>query len=153
MRDKVWKHCPSCGSRDSMKLKTDVTETFKSQSGLITKVTGLSLYICKKCRDSIATNSSDRKINSAITELKAHELSATIVAADIASVDDVVKVTGVSRQAVHQMMKDGRIQYVFVGDLRFPLWKEVKRLESEKKRVPRRKKKRFCKLVEEIISC
>lgn len=141
MREKIWKDCPACGARNSMKLKNNVSKTFKGQSGRSAKVDGLALYVCSKCGDSIATNSSDRKINSAIAELKARELSNTVVAAEIASVEEVVHVAGITRQAVHQMIKDGRIQYVFVGDLRFPLKEEVKRIASEKKKEQSRKKR------------
>lgn len=140
MREKIWKHCPACGAKDSMKLKENQSQTFKGQTGKSIKVDGLSLYVCTKCGDSIATKSSDKKINASITELRARELSETIVAAEISSVDEVVKAAGITRQAVHQMMNDGRIQYVFIGELRFPLKQEVKRIKLVKKKEQSKKK-------------
>jgi YgiT-type zinc finger domain-containing protein len=121
MKEKIWKDCPSCGSKDSMKFKKNLKKKFnylQYGSILIEKLDG---YECSNCKDVIFTKKSQSLINSKVAELKAKVDSDRIVASQLASVDEVAKKFKVSRQAVHKMMNTGRIRYVFVGDIRLPL--------------------------------
>jgi excisionase family DNA binding protein len=121
MKEKVWKDCPSCGSKDSMKFKKDLKEKLKYLDYGNLLVEKLEGYECSKCKDVVFMKKSQSIINSKIAELKAKVDSDRIVASKLASVDEIAKRLKVSRQAVHKMMNNGRIRYVFVGDIRLPL--------------------------------
>lgn len=121
MKEKVWKDCPSCGSKDSMVYKKNLKEKFNYLhygNLIIEKIEG---YECSECKEVIFTKKSQSIINSKVAELKAKVDSDRIVASQLASVDEIAKKYKVSRQAVHKMMNTGRIRYVFVGDIRLPL--------------------------------
>lgn len=121
MRQKKWKDCPSCGSMGSMKLKKGVKETFKNKEYKAITITGLEGYFCDQCKDGIYTIKSQSKISSVLAEEMAKQDSARIVASKLITIDEAAKKLKKSRQRIHQMMDEGKLHYVFVGNLRFPI--------------------------------
>ncbi|WCL50684.1 hypothetical protein [Leptospira sp. GIMC2001] len=121
MKDKVWKDCPSCGSQGSMKKKLNLKTNFIVKDYGKEMVNGLEGYECNKCGDAIFSKRSQSKINATIAELKAKVDSDKVVASQLASVDEMAKKYKITRQAIHKMMNNGKIRYVFVGDIRLPL--------------------------------
>ncbi|EKO51669.1 hypothetical protein LEP1GSC132_0304 [Leptospira kirschneri str. 200803703] len=124
MKDKKWIDCPSCGAEESMVFKSDVTENYSIKDYGSIKITRLDGYFCKVCKDGIFTRRSQNHINSVIAEFKAKKDAEVTVAADLISVDQMAKRLKLSRQSIHKMMNDGKIRYVFVGDIRLPLKKQ-----------------------------
>ena len=136
MKDRVWKDCPVCGSKDSMVYKENVTETYKTQSGNVKpfKVTELSGYFCKVCKDGIFTKRSSNKIRAAKAHHMAKYLATVTVWSDLATPDKVAEALGVTRQRVVYMMKDGLISYALhESGVKMPLRSEIERLVKAKK--------------------
>ena len=126
MKDRKWSDCPSCGANGSMTLKKGMKEIYQVKNyGTIT-VSNLSGYECAKCKERIFQIKSSNKINSAIVDLKAKKDSDKIVASQLVPVEEFMKKFGKTRQRIHQMMEEGKIQYAYVGNLRFPLRSELK---------------------------
>lgn len=131
MKERKWKDCPVCGKADSMDLHRGVNKTLKTKSGY-SKTIEIDLYVCDSCNEGIPTNAASKIIAETTAELKALELSNTVLAKEIASVEEVMKMTNTTRQAVHKMMKTGRLESVYVADKRYPLKKELHRIQMER---------------------
>ena len=125
MREKQWVNCPSCGAQGSMKLKKRVYDTFKSKDYDPIKVGPLGGYFCRKCNDGIYTLASRRVIQPQLAEGRAKQDSDRVVASELMTVEEAVRKLNKSRQRVHQMMKEGKIRYVFVGTKRIPIRKAL----------------------------
>lgn len=132
MKEKKWKDCPVCGKENSMSLQKGVNKTLKTKSGFL-KTVAVDLYVCSSCGEAIPTHAGAKLIAETTAELKAKELSNTVIAKDIASVEDVMRVTKTTRQAVHKMMISGRLESVFVAGNRYPLRKDLQRIAGAKK--------------------
>lgn len=128
MKDKKWVNCPSCGAKGSMSLKNNINEIYHIKNYGVLKISNLSGYECNQCKERIFLIKSSNKINSAIIDLKAKKDSNKIFASDLVPVEEFMKKFGKTRQRIHQMMNEGKIQYAYVGDLRFPLKSELKRV-------------------------
>ncbi|EMY78919.1 hypothetical protein LEP1GSC060_0845 [Leptospira weilii serovar Ranarum str. ICFT] len=125
MRNKEWIDCPSCGAKSSMILKSNVTENYSVKDYGFIKITGLNGHFCKVCKDGIFTRKSQNHINSVVAEFKAKKDAQVTIVADLISVNQMAKKLKLSRQSIHKMMTDGKIRYVFVGDIRLPLKKQT----------------------------
>jgi YgiT-type zinc finger domain-containing protein len=135
MKEKKWIDCPSCGSKGSMKLKNNVSETYRNPGyGPIT-VKQLDGYFCAVCGEGIYTIKSNKKIVSTLADEKARQDSKRIVASEILDVESVAKTLAVTRQRIHQMMDEGKISYVYVGKYRFPVRRNEQSLKLLKKRI------------------
>jgi YgiT-type zinc finger domain-containing protein len=128
MKNKKWTDCPSCGAKGSMKLKKGIKEIYQVKNYGTIPISDLSGYECSKCNERIYLIKSSNKINSAITDLKAKKDSDIIVASQLVLVEEFMKKLGKSRQRIHQMMEEGKIQYVYIGNLKFPLRSELNRI-------------------------
>ncbi len=121
MKEKKWVNCPSCGSKNSMELKKKLTENYHIKDYGSVKISGLEGHFCKICKDGFYNIKSQNHINSIVAEYKARKDANSIVAAELVSVDEMAKKLKRTRQAIHKMMNNGKIKYVFVGDIRLPL--------------------------------
>ena len=121
MKEKKWVDCPSCGSKDSMALKTNITENYHVKDYGNLKITGLDGYFCKVCKDGIYSIKSQNLIHALVAEFKARKDANSVVAAELVSVDQMAKRLKITRQSIHKMMNKGKIKYVFVGDIRLHL--------------------------------
>ncbi|TGM22019.1 hypothetical protein [Leptospira meyeri] len=114
-KDKKWVDCPVCGSAGSMVLETNRTfESNIKDLGKL-KVTGLSGYFCKVCKDGFFNRSSMNKIEEAHMRLKAESESQVVRVSEIVRVSEVTKVLHKTRQEVYRMMKTGKLPYVLVA--------------------------------------
>jgi Ser-tRNA(Ala) deacylase AlaX len=121
VREKMWNDCPSCGTVGSMKKKVNLKDNLIVKDYGKISLDHLEGYECSKCHDAIFSKRSQSMINAKIAELKAKVDSNKIVASQLASVDEMAKKYKITRQAIHKMMNNGKIRYVFVGDIRLPL--------------------------------
>lgn len=133
MKEKKWTDCPSCGSKGTMKSKKGIYETYNLKGYAPIKVGPLEGQFCSVCGDGFYSIKSERILNSQIAESKAKQDSKRTVASDLLDVDTIAKKLGISRQRIHQMMSEGKLQYVYVGSLRFPLKRNEARFKSIKK--------------------
>lgn len=124
MKEKKWVDCPSCGSKNSMVLKSNLTENYHVKDYGSVKITGLAGHFCKVCKDGFYNIKSQNHINSTVAAFKARQDSNSVVAAELVSVDEMAKRLKRTRQSIHKMMNNGKIKYVFVGDIRLPLKKQ-----------------------------
>jgi YgiT-type zinc finger domain-containing protein len=118
---KKWKDCPSCGAKNSMKNKTNISETYTSSGYKPITIHSLDGYFCSVCSEGFFSLKSEKIINSRLADEKAKQDSDKIVASELIEIDAVAKKLSVSRQRIHQMMNEGKIKYVYVGKLKFPL--------------------------------
>ena len=121
MKEKNWVDCPLCGSKNSMVFKSNLSETYNVKDYGSIKITGLSGQFCKVCKDGFYNIKSRNQINALVAEFKARKDANSVVAADLVSVDQMAKKLKKTRQSIHKMMNNGKIKYVFVGDIRLPL--------------------------------
>jgi hypothetical protein len=133
MKEKNWINCPSCGSRGTMKPKQGIYETYNIKGYAPIKVGPLDGQFCLVCGDGFYSIKSGRTVNSQIAESKAKQDSDRTVASELLDVNTIAKKLGISRQRIHQMMSEGKLQYVYVGSLRFPLKRNEARLKKIKK--------------------
>jgi len=121
MREKKWTDCPSCGSIKSMKYKRKAIESYNIKNYGKLKISGLDGYFCRKCMDGVFTKNSQKIINSKIAEFKASIDAKKVVAADLISVSDMAKKLNKTKQAIHKMMNEGRLKYVYAAGLKLPV--------------------------------
>jgi hypothetical protein len=121
MKEKKWVDCPCCGSKGTMKIKSGIHETYRLQGYKPIRIGPLEGSFCSICREGFYTLKSEKFIHSRVAEEKAKQDSDRIVASEILEIEDVVKKLHVTRQRVHQMMKEGKLKYVYVGKTRMPL--------------------------------
>lgn len=121
MKITKWVDCPSCGSKNSMKLKKNITETYNFSGYTPITINALDGYFCSICSEGFYSLKSEKIINSKLAAEKAKQDSTKIVASDLMEIDTIAKKLSVSRQRVHQMMNEGKLRYVYVGKLKFPL--------------------------------
>lgn len=125
MKDKKWVNCPSCGSSNSMQFKKNVFETYQYKNEPKITIGPLSGYFCKKCNDGIFNQKSSKLIKTKLTEHRARCDAKTTPASALMLVKEASQILKVTRQAVYKMMKEGKIESVFIGDLRLPKRKSV----------------------------
>jgi YgiT-type zinc finger domain-containing protein len=121
MKIKKWKDCPSCGSKNSMNHKKNISETYIISGYEPITIGSLDGYFCSECSEGFYSIRSEKIINSKLAEEKAKKDSDKIVASELMEIDTIAKILSVSRQRIHQMMNEGKIRYVYVGKLKFPL--------------------------------
>ena len=135
MKEKKWKDCPMCGSKGSMKHKTGLTETYKLKGYAPIEIGLLDGYFCDVCSEGFYSIKSEKLINSGLADKKAQQDSQRIFASELLEVDATSKILSVSRQRIHQMMKEGKIEYVYLGRLRFPLKRSIQQAKVAIKRI------------------
>ena len=126
MREKKWKNCPSCGSKNSMIYKKNLSIHYNSKNYGEIIIKNLAGYECKICKEAIFTNKADRLRQSELTRRIALFETKKTYASELVPIEEFAKITNRSRQRIHQMMDEGKIRYIFIGDkLRFPLRSEA----------------------------
>jgi len=141
MKEKKWIDCPSCGSKGTMKIKKNLFETYSIKGYAPISINHLDGQFCEVCGEGFYSVKSERHIASTVADEKAKQDSARTVASELIEVETMAHLLSVSRQRVHQMMDEGKIQYVYVGKLRFP----VKKSSSHGKILHRKDKKNSMK--------
>jgi len=134
MKLKKWKDCPSCGAKGSMKYKKNITETFNIEGYEPFIIVSLDGYFCSVCSEGFYSNKSEKIINSNLADEKAKQDSQKIVASELIEIDTLARKLSVSRQRIHQMMDEGKIRYVYVGKLKFPVKSGIASAKSAVKR-------------------
>jgi len=112
MRDKVWKNCPSCGSENSMNRSDKLK--FESKKHHI-HLKNLHGYTCKVCHDGVFDTKSNNLVQAEIYRVRALRDAEKVPAAQLMLIADAAKRLHVTKQAIHKMMKQGRLGYVFVA--------------------------------------
>ncbi|TGM87894.1 type II toxin-antitoxin system MqsA family antitoxin [Leptospira licerasiae] len=116
MKEKVWKDCPSCGSRDSMQYKKKQKFTAKVHgSDETVNVTDLDGYFCSVCGEGIYTRQSQAKINEEVARVKAIIASKEVTVSEVIKVEELTGLLKTTRQNIHSMMKTGKLPYVIVS--------------------------------------
>lgn len=134
MREKKWKNCPSCGSGNSMIYKKNLFIKYNNKNYGEIIIKNLDGYECKVCKEAIFTNKSDRKRQSELSRQIALLETKKTYASELVPIEEFAKITNRSRQRIHQMMDEGKIRYIFIGDkLRFPLRSEASKFGINKK--------------------
>lgn len=127
MRQKKWVNCPACGAKASMEYRKAVAERFAPFGYAPIAVKGLDGYFCSRCGDGFWSLRSERRIAATLGEEMARQDTKRVVASKIASVREAAKAMNLTPQAVHKMMRQGRLRYVFAGDLRLPIRSELEK--------------------------
>lgn len=120
MKQKKWTDCPSCGAKGSMNFKKYRNKLFVSKKYPSIKIGPVSEYVCKKCGDGLYTIKSSNLIEAKLAEHRAYHEAKTTMVAEVIHVADASKVLRMSRQGVIQLMKRGKLPYVFLGKSRLP---------------------------------
>lgn len=120
MKQKEWKNCPACGAKGSMNLKKYLRKRFDSKSYPSIQIGPVSLFECKQCHDGIYTLESSNLIEAKLSEHKARHDAKTTVIEEVMHVSEASKVLKMTRQGIIQLMKRGKIPYVFFGKSRVP---------------------------------
>jgi YgiT-type zinc finger domain-containing protein len=141
MKEKKWIDCPSCGSKGSMKTKKNLCETYSIKGYAPITIDHLDGQFCTVCGEGFYSIASEKLIKATVADEKAKQDSGRTVASELIEVDTMAHLLSISRQRVHQMMDEGKIQYVYVGKLRFP----VKNAASRIKVMHRKDKKKTVK--------
>lgn len=120
-KDRIYKDCPVCGAIGSMQHKNDLT--FEGKSKLVgeIKLKNLHGFLCKECKEGFFDIASKNKISLAIADEKAKILSSKLKISEIVDVNALVKVSGLTRQMIHSLMKEGKIPYVYAAGKRTPI--------------------------------
>lgn len=121
MKQKKWKHCPACGTKDSMAFKKTLKQTIHLKEYPPLTISNLEGYECHKCKEAILNIQTCRQVDRLMGEHKAKVDSKRVVAAELTEVAALTKTLGVSRQRIHQMMIAGKIPYVFIDQVRVPI--------------------------------
>ena len=130
-KDRIYKDCPVCGAIGSMQHKNDLT--FEGKSKLVgeIKLKNLHGFLCKECKEGFFDIASKNKISQAIADEKAKILSNKLKISEIVDVNTLVKVSGLTRQMIHSLMKEGKIPYVYAAGKRTPI-KETEKVIRER---------------------
>ena len=130
-KDRIYKDCPVCGAIGSMLHKTDLTFEGKSKAIGEIKLKKLSGYLCQECKEGFYDIASKNKISQAIADEKAKILSNKLKISEIIDVNSLVKISGLTRQMIHTLMKEGKVPYVYAAGKRTPI-KETERIIRER---------------------
>lgn len=121
MREKIWKDCPACGSKASMKRENHRRDVFAREGHSLT-IKGLSGQFCTVCNEGFYDLASQKKISAELGKFLARiDSEKPIPAKYIISVKELARRYDVSPKRVHQMMDEGKVRYVNVADLHLPL--------------------------------
>lgn len=121
MREKKWKNCPCCGAKDSMAFKDNVRKKYSMKSYPPLWISSISGYRCKLCHEMILSRQSSRDIDSHMMAHKAAHDAKKVTAARLMLAKTAAAILHVTLQAIHKMMREGRLAYVFIDNMRFPL--------------------------------
>ena len=124
-----------------MKSKKNLSETYLPQGYTAITIKNLDCQFCNICGDGFYSLKSEKIIKATMAEEKARQDSGRTVASELIEIETMASLLSISRQRVHQMMDEGKIRYVFVGKLRFP----VKETTLRSKIINRKEKKNSVK--------
>lgn len=117
-----------------MRFAKNLRETFRVKGYKPIVVWPLAGYVCRRCKDSILTTASRAELQARLAEERAKQDAARLPACDLMPVEEARRHLRVSRQAIHQMMRAGRLPYVFLGERPIPtragVCRHQRRLES-----------------------
>lgn len=125
MREKKWVDCPICGSKKSMRQRTNFNKKVKLKDYPALTIKGLDGQFCNVCKDGFLSKKADRVFYGSVAEHRARVDAARILACDVASVQDAAKALQISAQGVHKMIREGRLRSVYVAGKRMPLKADV----------------------------
>ena len=126
-KDKKWVDCPSCGSSGTMQFTNKrVFQVKHKELGKI-MIENLSGYFCKKCDDGFFNIKSENAIEAHLADLQARKDADKVKASDLILVEDLAQKWKKTKQYIHKLMNEGKIKYVYIGKLRFPLKEELNR--------------------------
>ncbi|MBI2434479.1 MAG: hypothetical protein HYV26_16600 [Candidatus Hydrogenedentes bacterium] len=114
-----------------MRIRKGLDRRFIPRGYIPVEVKGLDGQFCEACGDGFWSLKSERKITQALTEHMAKEDARRIVASELASVAEAAKLLGVTRQAIHKMMNEGRLRYVQTPSLRLPIREFLEQAERK----------------------
>lgn len=117
-----------------MKLLRNLRKNFCLKGYKPITVWPLAAYVCRQCKDSILTTASRSALQARLAEERAKQDAARLPACELMLVEEARHELGVSRQALHQMMRAGRLPYVYIGGRPIPtregVYRHKRRLES-----------------------
>jgi len=135
MKEKTWKDCPSCGAKNKMKGRRNLTETFEVKDYSPIDVKGLSGQFCTSCADGFYSIASERKIKAEIGKGKARQDSERVVASQLIEPVELSAMLNVSRSRATQMLDEGKVRYVFTAKNKrmviVPSKEEIKQLKKK----------------------
>jgi predicted DNA-binding protein YlxM (UPF0122 family) len=123
--------CASCFSEKSAVYKTDIKEEIRIK-GFKKFTIQVSGWICKECKEVYYGPKESGIYDKLVAEEKAKQLAEKVHPSDLCSVKEVAKTLNVTRQMVDKILRRGAIDYVVLGDQRFPLKKSVDRYKQLK---------------------
>lgn len=133
MKEKKWIDCPSCGSKGTMKYRKNISEKYHHNNYKPITIDHLDGQFCTVCNEGFFSIKAMKRINSILAEEKAKQDSSRVVASDLLEIDNVTKILNVTRQRVNQMMNEGKLHYVYVGNTRYPT--KNNKFDALKKRI------------------
>ena len=140
MKQKEWKDCPVCGKKGSMKLKKRLFDVVELKGYEPIRVGPLEAFICNNCGDGFNTIKSSRMRKAQIAEGRARQDSERTVVTDVIDINTLAGKLSVSRQRIRQMMEEGKIPYVFVSGIKYPVKSDVEAIATKMKRVAKKKR-------------
>ncbi|MEM7181439.1 MAG: hypothetical protein AAF518_11040 [Spirochaetota bacterium] len=124
--------CPSCGAKDSMVLKTNVSKTYKSKNIAPFVMDDLQDHFCSECGDGIFRKLSQNKIRRAMAYHISLRLATITPLSELLTEEEFAKALGVSSRYVTKLIHQGRVEYaVHSSGLKFPIHSEVERLQEK----------------------
>lgn len=134
MKEKKWKDCPCCGAQDTMILKENLNDKYRFRDYPPLKLHSISGYQCRRCGEVVLTRQSSREIDAKVMAHKASHDAKKVTAARLMLISTAAAILHLTHQAIHKMMREGRLAYVFIDDLRFPLRAAVMRYRQSQQR-------------------
>ena len=125
MRDRKWTDCPACGMSSSMRAERDMREKFLPPGYPPVVIDSLDGQFCETCGEGFWSLRSERRIARRLAEHRAQYDATRVVAAELVSVQEAAASLQVSVQAVHKMMEEGRLRFVYAAGRKFPIRKEI----------------------------
>lgn len=137
MKEKKWVDCPCCGAKDSMKFKK-FYDTVQPKNYPKIEIGPLEGYFCALCDDGFLTFASEKLFDSQTKEAMARYDAKRTPASKLLPVPDVVEILKKSRQWIHKLMDMGKLEYVYVGSMRFPKKEAVMKYKKEMEKKKRK---------------
>jgi YgiT-type zinc finger domain-containing protein len=121
MKEKIWKDCPVCGAKGTMKRKSKIFNKVTPLDYQQITVGPLSGQFCSACNEGFLDRKSIALYESQIADGKALQDSQTTHVSDVIDAGYVAKIAHVSRQRVNKMMAEGKLPFVYVAKTRYPI--------------------------------
>lgn len=117
-----------------MILKDNLNDKYRFKNYPPLKLHSIAGHQCRSCGEVVLTRQSSREIDAKVMAHRAIYDAQKTTAARLMLISTAAALLHLTRQAIHKMMREGRLAYVFIDDLRFPLRSAVMQYRHSRRR-------------------